>query len=69
MIQIIKKGKVDTYVAICPHCGCKFTYQEDDLYYIDYIKCPMEGCSNVISIYKRVLASSEDLKELNINAR
>lgn len=28
MIHIIKKGKVNTYVAVCPFCGCKFTCQD-----------------------------------------
>lgn len=47
MIKIIKSGKQEFH-AICPHCGCEFTYEKEDLsgknyIYIgasDYVKCP-----------------------------
>lgn len=67
MIQIIKKGKSDTYVAVCPFCGCKLTYQKDGLYFTDYVQCPMNGCRNIIAINKNFV-SFEDLEEMNLNA-
>lgn len=67
MIQIIKKGKSDTYVAVCPFCGCKFTYQDDDLHHIDHVTCQNGGCGNIITINKN-LVSFEDLEEMNLNA-
>ena len=51
MIKIIKSGKKEFH-AICPNCGCEFTYEMEDLsgnYYIgavDYVKCP--ECGNAI---------------------
>lgn len=77
MIQIIKKGNIPKYVAVCPYCGCKFTYQEDDLYNIDeyfrlnslgyYVKCPMDGCGTIIAINKN-LVYFEELEEMKLNA-
>lgn len=48
MIKIIKSGKKEFH-AICPSCGCEFTYEMEDLSgkdYIgalDYVKCPECG--------------------------
>lgn len=48
MIKIIKSGKKEFH-AICPSCGCEFTYEKEDLSgkdYIgalDYVTCPECG--------------------------
>lgn len=42
MIEIIEHGK-DKFDAVCPRCGCKFTYQLEDLktYMItEFVDCP-----------------------------
>jgi hypothetical protein len=46
MIEIIKKGPKD--VTTCPKCGCKFSYEEEDVKsedyayksYKEYVICP-----------------------------
>jgi len=48
MIKIIKSGKKEFH-AICPSCGCEFTYEMEDLSEkdyvgaLDYVKCPECG--------------------------
>ena len=48
MIKIIKSGKKEFH-AICPNCGCEFTYEMEDLSKKDYVgaicdvKCPECG--------------------------
>lgn len=45
MINIIKHGSKH-YLATCPHCECKFEYDEIDLkytYYDWFITCPECG--------------------------
>lgn len=39
MIKIIKSGKKEFH-AICPNCGCEFTYEMEDLSGTDFINCP-----------------------------
>lgn len=40
MIKVIKHGK-ETFEAVCPICGCEFTYQIEDLCFHDhYVECP-----------------------------
>lgn len=47
MIKIIKSGKKEFH-AICPNCGCEFTYEKEDFNGTDYdgveyVKCPECG--------------------------
>ena len=50
MIKIIKSGKKEFH-AICPNCGCEFTYEMEDLSKKDYVgaicdvKCPECGAT------------------------
>lgn len=72
MRKIIREGIVNSYVAICPYCRCKFIYQQNDLFstvsgYFNYVECPMDGCNRYIEVNKTP-ASEEDLKELDLNA-
>lgn len=39
MIKIIKSGKKEFH-AICPSCGCEFTYEKEDLNRTNSVKCP-----------------------------
>jgi len=43
MINVIKHGK-ETFKAVCPICGCEFTYQAEDLkedcFHNHYVDCP-----------------------------
>lgn len=39
MIKIIKNGKKE-FRAICPFCGCEFTYEQEDLNGTSFINCP-----------------------------
>lgn len=42
MIKIIIRGK-ETFDAVCARCGCKFTYQLEDLKRMacsEYVCCP-----------------------------
>ena len=42
MIHILKNGYVETYVTEC-NCGCKFTYQNEDIQYRlgdNRVQCP-----------------------------
>lgn len=63
MRRIIKKGYVRTYIAVCPYCGCEFTYQDEDIYDSDVnlIFCPMNGCEHQFCVKKREV-SPEDLQ-------
>lgn len=49
-INIIKHGKA-TFKAVCPICGCEFTYQSEDLkediFHNHYVECP--DCKNSVS--------------------
>ena len=44
MISILKHGNVPVSFAICWHCGCEFTYDEEDIKKSalgnEYIICP-----------------------------
>lgn len=48
-IKVIKHGK-ETFKAICPICGCEFTYQSEDLkedcFHNHYVECP--DCKNAV---------------------
>lgn len=50
MITVIKHGK-ETFKAICPICGCEFTYQSEDLkedcFHNHYVDCP--DCKQAVS--------------------
>ena len=50
MINVIKHGK-ETFKAVCPICGCEFTYQAEDLkedcFGNHYVECP--DCKQVVS--------------------
>ena len=50
MITVIKHGK-ETFKAVCPICGCEFTYQAEDLkediFHNHYVECP--DCKNAVS--------------------
>ena len=51
MKEIIKEGKVKTYKATCPYCGCEFTFNPSDgidSLGIAHIVCPQEGCEGMI---------------------
>lgn len=60
MINILKKGyktkpKDIIYVTKCGTCGCKFTYQIDDLFYRnfdEYVTCPDCG-HNIYMFFKK----------------
>ena len=49
-IKVIKHGK-ETFKAVCPICGCEFTYQSEDLkediFHNHYVECP--DCKNGVS--------------------
>ena len=49
-IKVIKHGK-ETFKAVCPICGCEFSYQAEDLkedrFHNHYIECP--DCGQVVS--------------------
>ncbi len=49
MITVIKHGK-ETFKAVCPICGCEFTYQSEDLkedcFHNHYVDCP--DCKQVV---------------------
>lgn len=67
-IEIIKKGRDLTpkYKAECPNCGCIFSYQEEDVLYMDFnknvyyarIRCP--HCEN--SFHTGLIEIKEDEK-------
>lgn len=50
MITVIKHGK-ETFKAVCPICGCEFTYQSEDLkedcFHNHYVECP--DCKQAVS--------------------
>lgn len=51
MKYIIKGGKVKTYKAICPYCGCEFAFNPSDginSLGIANIVCPQDGCERTI---------------------
>ena len=41
-IKVIKHGK-ETFKAVCPICGCEFSYQSEDLkedcFHNHYVEC------------------------------
>ena len=49
-IEVIKHGK-QIFKAICPICGCEFTYQSEDLkedcFHNHYVECP--DCKHAVS--------------------
>ena len=49
-IKIIKHGK-ETFKAVCPICGCEFSYQAEDLredrFRNHYVECP--DCKQIVS--------------------
>ena len=49
-IKVIKHGK-ETFKAVCPICGCEFSYQSEDLkedrFHNHYIECP--DCKQIVS--------------------
>ena len=49
-IKVIKHGK-ETFKAVCPICGCEFSYQAEDLkedcFHNHYVECP--DCKQVVS--------------------
>lgn len=53
MISILNHGNVPVLFAVCWHCGCQFTYDEEDIRKSDkgneYIICP--DCRNTIGLY------------------
>ena len=53
MKKIIKEGKVKTYKAICPYCGCEFTFNPSDgrsNFETTEIVCPQDGCERMITL-------------------
>ena len=53
MTYIIKGGKVKTYKAICPYCGCEFAFNPSDginSLGIVNIVCPQDGCERMITL-------------------
>lgn len=62
MKHIIKGGKVKTYKAICPYCGCEFAFNPSDGINnlgIANIICPQDGCERMITL------SSTEYTEVN----
>ena len=49
-IKVIKHGK-ETFKAVCPICGCEFSYQSEDLkedrFHNHYVECP--DCKQIVS--------------------
>ena len=49
-IKVIKHGK-ETFKAVCPICGCEFSYQTEDLkedrFHNHYVECP--DCKQIVS--------------------
>ena len=49
-IKIIKHGK-EAFKAVCPICGCEFSYQAEDLkedrFHNHYVECP--DCKQIVS--------------------
>ena len=49
-IKVIKHGK-ETFKAVCPICGCEFSYQAEDLkedrFHNHYVECP--DCKQTVS--------------------
>ena len=49
-IKVIKHGK-ETFKAVCPICGCEFSYQAEDLredhFRNHYVECP--DCKQIVS--------------------
>lgn len=49
-IKVIKHGK-ETFKAVCPICGCEFSYQAEDLredsFHNHYVECP--DCKQIVS--------------------
>lgn len=53
MVTIIEKGKLETFITVCPKCSCKFSYQEPDLTWytlgsIDVLAIECPTCRKVI---------------------
>lgn len=66
MISILKHGNVPRPFAVCRHCGCEFTYDDEDVKKNskgdEYIICP--DCKDEICLYEPEhpeLASNEFL--------
>jgi len=61
MITVIKHGK-ETFKAVCPICGCEFTYQAEDLkedcFHNHYVECP--DCKQAVSHKYEVKKKSLD---------
>ena len=41
-IKIIEEGKIRKFTKTCPNCGCKFEYEQGDVYGT-YVICPCCG--------------------------
>lgn len=62
MKRIIKGGKIKTYKAVCPYCGCEFTFNPPDgidSLGVAHIVCPQDGCERTI------ILSSTEYTEVN----
>ena len=60
MIEIIKHGTKK--VTKCKHCGCEFSYEEEDLKYLNYQKDKFE--SGIKAGYKRYVTCPQCEKEI-----
>ena len=63
MLKILERGKkklpIYVYKTKCDICGCKFLYEDEDIFYYDgfygdtrYVECPQCGSSQFI-LFKR----------------
>ena len=62
MKRIIKGGKIKIYKAICPYCGCEFTFNPSDgrsSFEMTEIVCPQDGCE------KMIVLSNTEYTEVN----
>ena len=59
-IKIIKHGK-ETFKAVCPICGCEFSYQaedlKEDLFHNHYVECP--DCKH--TVYHEYESKNKDI--------
>lgn len=63
MISILNHGNVPVPFVVCWHCGCQFTYDEEDVKKSakgnEYIICP--DCKDAIGLYSP--EHNQDLSE------
>ncbi len=66
MIKIIEQGQ-KTFTKTCDRCGCKFQYDLNDLYGLDYISCPCcyTTLKHIGPHTKKIGPNDTDLSQVN----